>query len=369
VLAPAAAGLALAVGLGLSAIEHDVRGRSWRFGLRRLVAAGGLLALCAATTATVVASTDGWWNMPRDDFASLVGFADEDVRADPGRVLWVGDDELIPGADGWPLGADLAYTAATVQAVPGVADLWPATSDGASERLGDALQLALDHDTTRLGRELAPMAVRYIAIPRRLAPGDDRARTSPAQQAADRAADELAGALAEQLDLEHVRLDTGIVLYRNTAALPLRSAFPDGVGEDALDDARPVLDDGGARSASGPVRRGDTVVQASTASEHWRLEVDGVTAEHGEAFGWADAFTIDGSGDARLDYRTPAAARALLAAQVVGWLLALALALRMRFGPGDRAGPARTPPAPAEAGPPTDPAPPERVLVGQASGS
>ena len=373
VLALAAAGLALAVGLGLSAIEHDVRGRSWRFGLRRVVAAVGLLGLVAATGATVVASTDGWWSMPRDDFASLLGFADDDARAEPSRVLWVGDDELIPGGDGWPLGDDLAYTAATAQAMPGVADLWPATSDGESERLGTALELALAHDTTRLGRELAPMAVGYVVIPRRLAPDDDDARGAPAQQAADRATDDLAAALAEQLDLEQVRLDAGLVVYRNTAAVPLRSAVPEGTSVDDLGAAEPALEqDAGARSGSGPVVAGDTIVQASTASDHWRLQVDGTDgateADHGTAAGWADAFTVAEGGDAQLDYRTPMSARSLVVAQVVAWLLALAVALRMRFGAGDRGEPERPLRAGADVEPPEVPATSDRVLVGQASG-
>jgi GT2 family glycosyltransferase len=368
-LAAAAAGLALAVGLGLAAIEHDVRGRSWRFGARRLVAGVGLLALVGSTVAAVVASTDGWWNMPRDDFAGIVGFADDDVRATPARVLWVGDDELIPGGDGWPLGGDLAFTASTAQAVPGVADLWPATADGASARLGDALTLALDHDTTRLGRVLAPMGVRYIAIPRRLAPGDDTVRATHAQVEADRAADALAGALAEQLDLQQVRIDPGLVLYRNTAALPLRAAFPDGVTDDPSGAEAVLREDVGARSAQGTVPGDATVVQASTASDQWQLRVeDAGEVEHSTAYGWADSFAVTDGGAAHLAYRTPLGIRALVAAQAALWLSALAVALRMRFGPGD----APSPEGPAvvddepEAARAADQAPRQRVLVGQA---
>ena len=219
-LAPAAAGLALAVGLGLSAVEHDVRGRAWRFGARRLVVAAGALALCGSTVAVVVASTDGWWNMPRDDYAGLVGFADRAVRTQPSRVLWVGDDELVPGGAGWPLGDDLVYTASTRSAVPGVADLWPTTADGASDRLGDALELAIDQQTTRLGEVLAPLGVQFVAVPRDLAPSD----AADHDPAADAAAAALEGALAGQLDLQEVRDDRGLVVYRNTAVVPLRSA-------------------------------------------------------------------------------------------------------------------------------------------------
>jgi hypothetical protein len=340
VLAPAAAGLALAVALGVSAVEHDLRGRSWRFGLRRLVAAAGALALCAAPASTLGASVDGWWDMPRDDFAGLLGFVDEDVRAGPARVVWVGDAELLPGGDGWQLDDRLSYTAATASVLPGVADLWPATSDGASERLGEALALAMAHDTARLGRLLAPMGVEYVAVPQRLAPSHDApvvAGSAPA--------DALVEALGEQLDLERMRVDRSVVLYRNTAAAPLRSVFdghepPRVTAVAGLDrvvlPAEPVLEEqADARSARGEVPDGTTVVQATTASDNWRLTVDGRPVDHEIAFGWADAFTVETGGAAEIDYRTPTAARAAVVGQALLWVLALGVALRMRFGAGE----------------------------------
>jgi GT2 family glycosyltransferase len=339
-LAPAAAGLALAVALGVSAVEHDVRGRSWRFGLRRLVVAAGALALCAAPASTLGASVDGWWDMPRDDFAGLLGFVDEDVRAGPARVLWVGDAELLPGGDGWQLGDRLSYTASTASVLPGVADLWPAISDGASERLGEALTLAMAHDTARLGRLVAPMGVEYVAVPQRLAPSHDAPLAAgPAP------ADALVEALGEQLDLERVRVDRSVVLYRNTASAPLRSVTDGddppritgvaGLGAVVLP-AEPVLEEqADAVSARGEVPDGSTIVQASTASDNWRLAVDGRLVDHEIAFGWADAFTVETGGTAELDYRTPTAARAAVVGQAVLWVLALGVALRMRFGAGE----------------------------------
>jgi hypothetical protein len=364
-LAPAAAGVALAVGLGLSALEHDLRGRTWRVGVRRLAVVVGALGLTASTASAVTASLDGWWDMPRDDFAGLLAFVDEDVTASPSRVLWVGDSELLPGGDGWALDARVSYTASTGRAVPGVADLWPATSDGASERLGEALELALARDTTRLGRVLAPLGVQYIAVPQRLAPSDTTPR--PAAPAGPTGA--LVGVLAEQLDLEQVRVDRGIVLYRNTAFVPLRSIPPDdalldqttvaGIGEVDLSASTPVLDGGGAggddREVRGSVPDGATIVQASTASDNWRLEVGGRTVEHDTAYGWADAFRVERGGEASLRYATPGGVRGLVAVQLVLWAVALAVALRMRFGVGD--------PLPDRARPAHDEALPERVVV------
>jgi GT2 family glycosyltransferase len=401
-LAPAGAGLALAAALGMSAVEHDVRGRSWRFGLRRIVVGLGALALCASTASVVAASMDGWWDMPRDDFAGLLAFVDDDVTEVPSRVLWVGDTELVPGGDGWDLDDRLSYTAST-SAVPGVADLWPATSTGASTRLGQALDLALDHETTRLGRLLAPMGVQYVAVPQRLAPSDETPRAAPR----DRAADELIDVLAEQLDLQQLRVDRGLLLYRNTAFAPLRSIAPEpaalgvttvaGMGTVDLSGSEPVLTAGdGAGEAQGAVPGGETVVQASTASDNWRLSVAGREAEHRSAYGWADAFVMDDGGQGELVYRTPAGVRVLVALQAVLWLVTLGVALRMRFGAGDPPPPRRprrggggpstraapqanapaagdgvaAPPAPhreVPPGPGSEPSEPKRVPVGPAA--
>ncbi|HET6952555.1 MAG TPA: hypothetical protein VFI47_19395, partial [Acidimicrobiales bacterium] len=220
-LAPAAAGLALAAGLGLAAVDLDVRGRSWRFGARRLAVAAGVLALVAGTVPVASASLDGWWEMPRDDYAGLLGFVDDDLAEAPGRVLWVGGADVLPGRDGWPVTAGLSYTATTA-ALPQVGDRWPPPDGDGDGALAGALRQALDHGTTRLGAALAPLGVRYVAVPRRLAPSDRG-------EAVDVAAP-LRDALAEQLDLEQVRIDPGLALYRNNAVEP--AAHADAGGDD-----------------------------------------------------------------------------------------------------------------------------------------
>ncbi len=220
-LAPAAAGLALAVGLGMAAVEHDVRGRSWRFGLRRLAVGIGVLALVGATASPVVASLDGRWGMPPDDFAGLLGVVDADAAGAPARVLWAGDVELLPGRAGWDAGGGLAYTTATAGAVPAVADLWPPTGDG-DQPLGEALDAALAGETTRLGGLLAPLGVQYVAVPLRLAPSDDTDR-GPVGRGPTGA---LVATLAAQLDLQQVGVDRAMVLYRNTAFVPGEGDVP-----------------------------------------------------------------------------------------------------------------------------------------------
>jgi hypothetical protein len=351
-LAPAAAALALAVALGVAAIELDVRGRSWRFGFRRMVSALALVALTAATAPVVVGAMDGWWDMPPGQFGDVMGSVDAAVDQTPSRVLWVGDPAVLPGGQAWELDDGVAYTAVDASA-PGVADLWPATGLGSSRRLGDALGLAAGGQTSRLGRVLAPMGVQYVAIPRALAPASAVERTEGGTEGPEPAlapagaVDRLIEALDGQLDLEQVAVDDALALYRNVVFAPIRAT---GIDPAALEEtsvaamqhvdvsmAAPALvaSDGDGRTSRGPVEPGETLVQASSASDRWVLEVDGRRADRTDAYGWADAFTVPddvGGGDAVLDYHTPATHYALLALQGAVWLSVLVVAVRMRFG-------------------------------------
>jgi GT2 family glycosyltransferase len=214
-LAPAAAGLSLAVALGAAAVAADVRGRSWRFGLRRIVVALGVVALLASTASLGRAAVDGWWGTPTTSYAALLRFVNEDTRAGSSRVLWAGDSALIPGGAAWELGDGLSYTT-SIGSIPTVPDRWPAAGDDRATGLRRALAEAVGGRTTRLGAALAPFGVAYVAVPATLAPGDD---TPAAPATAD-----LRGALATQLDLARVQVDLDLVLYRNAAFDPESAA-------------------------------------------------------------------------------------------------------------------------------------------------
>src|SRR5947208_14986276 len=66
--------------------------------------------------------------------------------------------------------AGLAY-ATSDSGPPDASDLWPGSSNGPTGLIADAVAVARRGDATRLGHLLAPMAIRYIAVPSRLAPG------------------------------------------------------------------------------------------------------------------------------------------------------------------------------------------------------
>ena len=348
-LAPAGAGLALAAALGVAAIEEDLRDRTWSFPLRRLVAVAGALALPAAALPVAGGAVDGWWRMPHGDFDGVVAFAERDVTDVPSRILWIGDPNVLPGGGGWTWRDGISY-ATSLEGGPDIRDLWPGAAEGATRRLGRALDIAADRRTTRLGRLLAPMGVQYIALPQRAAPSPFAEERHPLPQS-------VLTALGAQLDLEEVQLDPAIRLYRNTAFAPVRSLVADTSALDASDveamqrvdlsSSFPVLPTHDGAGYRGTVPPGFTLVQAATPGR-WRLTVDGTPAERRSAYGWATAFDTGDGGEAALSYRTSIWYRVLLGFQVLVWLAVVVAVLRMRFS---AQGASPVPPVPPSAPP------------------
>jgi hypothetical protein len=330
-LAPAAAGLALASGLGMAAFEIDLPG--YRFGWRQALSALALLALVAGTLPILGGSLDGRWSMPTGDYTRTLGRLDDEQADGPFRVLWLGDPDVLPLAS-WELDDGLAY--ATSDGLPGAQELWAGSDDGGTRLLADAIELAQGRQTARLGRLLAPMGVKYVIVPERLAPSPFEADVQPVPP-------DLKAVLAGQLDLKQIDLDEAVTVYRNEAAIPTRAAVPPGTGDGVglgdtvrldLHGAPAVLPrERGYQSFSGDLDGGTRVLLSASASSGWRLRVDGQTAPRSKVFEWANAFDVADGGSATLRYRTPLLRYAFLALQVLLWVLALGKLLRMRLGP------------------------------------
>jgi hypothetical protein len=263
----------------------------------------------------------------------------------------VGDPDVLP-VPSWPLADETAATGGTSgtsgthpagaegvaalafgtsTGLPAVQDLWPAPPDEGIERIGEAVDLAVDQETTRLGRLLAPLAVQYVVVPERLAPSpftDDEQPATPG----------LLDALAGQLDLERMDVDGGMWIYRNTAFVPGRAVVDDvhdapatAEAEDLrrLDlaaGARPALRDRGNGIATGQLPDHSTLLLSAPDSSRWVLEVDGERIQPRPSFGWATAFRVIDGGRASLAYETPPARRIALIVQVGLWVLVVAVA-------------------------------------------
>lgn len=334
-LAPAAAGLALAVGMGATSISAELAGS--RFGTRQVAVVVCVASLALFTLPVVGASLGGRWGAPRGDFSAPLGFFDEEAEEEGDfRVLWIGDPESVP-LSGWSLGDGVEY-ATSDEGMPTVQNDWSGSDDGATGLIADALMSAERRETSRVGRLLGPMGIRYVVVPQQAAPVpyDDQPRPIPRS---------IVDSLAEQLDLEEVEVNPAVIVYRNEAWAPQRTVLPEGTTEGEgeplqqmtevdLAGSPPILaDQDGAAAYRGTVDSG-TPYLASAASSRWSMQVDGETLERSEAFGWANGFAATGGGEGSLSFATPVTRYALLLAQVAAWaVLSLGL-LRRRLRTG-----------------------------------
>jgi GT2 family glycosyltransferase len=336
-LVPAAAGLALAAGMGVSAFEVDLPG--YRFGWRQVASGLSAAAVLVGILPVVAASFDGRWRMPAGDDARALGFIDSENDAAPFRVLWIGDPDALPLA-GWELDDGLAY-ATTDDGLPTLENLLVGSDDGRTGLLGDAVNLARTGQTARLGRLLAPMGIRYVIVPEGLAPAPFAAATLPVP-------DELVATLEAQLDLAPIDTAAGLRVYRNDAFLPVRAALPAGVdvpmnhgtAESLTTDlsSTPAVlpHKDGRLHWSGAVVGGTTVLLSAAHSDDWELLIDGTRARSLKPFGWAIGFEIPKDGEATLRFRTPTLRYGTLALQALAWLVVLWVVLRQRRrGAGD----------------------------------
>jgi GT2 family glycosyltransferase len=331
-LAPAGVALAISAALGVVAFDVDLPG--YRFGGRQLASIGAALALAIGIVPVLGAMFEGRWNAPEQSFQPVLAFLhDDQATAGPFRVLWLGDPDVLPLA-GWRLSDGVAY-ATTDHGLPTVEDRWAGSPDGATSLLADALHLAQRRDTSRLGRLVAPMGVRYFVVAGETAPGSGDARPLPR---------DVERALAEQLDLEAVLVDPNLHVYRNASWAPIRtelkgaaidaatnSLFFDAAAAVELSGSPPLLTDrSGYATAQGTVNSGSVAYLAAASSSRWSLSVNGHDAPRAKAFGWANQFRIDEGGSATLRFNTPITRYALLAFQVALWTLAIRRLLTWR---------------------------------------
>ena len=336
-LVPAAVGLAWAGACGAVAVDEDVRGSrlSWRQPLGVLAAVAVALAVLPA----LGAAGDGAWDLGRTDYADALAFLPSGQAPGDYRILWVGDPRALP-QPGWKLADGVAY-GLSENGAPTIGDTWRGEPTRSERLVADALQLATTGETSRLGRMLGPMSVRYIIVPLRAGPQASGAAAYPPPPA-------LVNTLAGQLDLRQKDIDDALVVYENEAWIPQRArlsdaaaAASDQAGFESLvrtdmSGATAVLpDDNGANSWTGDLPPGVTYL-AAPANSRWHLEVGGSTVARRPAFGWANAFDVATAGPATLSYDTPVTRYVFVALQGVLWLAVIAVALHRRSKPRPR---------------------------------
>ena len=338
-LAPAGVGFAIAAAMGVAALATDLP--SYRFGWRQLVPLAGAVGLALMIVPVLVGSFDGRWNMPKYDYATpLESLSDSNYR-----VLWLGHPDVLSGLSHEL--ADDTYYAVTRGVSHEVAERWDYSPY--DEPLKDAVALVRSGDTSRLGRLLAPMGIRYLVVVEALAPPPAESR----YQAAEPWVKHL---LRQQLDLRQVDSREGILAYENISAQPVALGVTSGslTGTDSFRDAVSVPfistsaglgcdPDAAAKTLGCEAGRGSSEgllaansdVYLASGSGNWKVEVNSQQIPAAEAFGWAQVF---GGGEAaeslvNAQHKTPAGYRVVLVGQLALWLACLAAALGLRAKP------------------------------------
>ncbi len=286
----AAFGLAVALGIGTSVLVDGIR--TFRFGWRQPAAILGGVALLLPILGFTADAIDGRWHAPRTGWVDSLAFTDTLSAKGQFRILWLGEPAVLP-LDPVVLPDGTGYTL-TRNSSGNSGEVLRAPQDDADHVVDRAIELTREGLTNRLGRLLAPMGVRWVALPSTQGPGGGAA---PAALPGWRAA------LDGQLDLARLRTARGLVLYENLAWFPLRAAVS-GADADAVplgprDPIRAALgaDLSGAEPlASGAAAPPGVVLWGEAYNTQWKASSSGQTLQHVRAFGWENGYRVTREG-------------------------------------------------------------------------
>lgn len=332
-LAPAAIALAWLVALGFISFRIDLQ--EFRFGLPQVAAVTAAVAFGFASLPIVAAAGSGRFGLGASTLTTQLGYIDSNPKTGDFRVLWIGDPETLP-VDGWPIAPGLAYGTSR-NGVSQLTDRWAPNTPGASRALGDAIKIALNGRTTRLGHLLGPMAVRYVVVPRRVGPKvAGRVALPPSR--------DVAGALAEQADFRQLDTTADLAVFENAAWIPGRAALTDAqvdaiteaaggfraASENELTGLKPALTTKKSDYAFAGSLDGGGLYFAETPSGRWHLSVGSGSVVRKSAYGFGSVYSTTGSGKATLRYNTSILRWLSLLLELAVWIVVIRAALTWR---------------------------------------
>ncbi|HSO96844.1 MAG TPA: hypothetical protein VLV81_12475, partial [Acidimicrobiia bacterium] len=310
ILSLGALGIALAAGLAVSSL------RQRRWGWRRVAAVAATAGVALAGIGFAADALDGRWHSPTTSWPSQLAFTRDQQFQGQFRLLWLGDPGVLP-LDPVHVASGLGYT--LTRNGPGDGrELLRAPVTTRHDPVADAVTAALSGRTSRLGRILAPMGVRYVAVPLRSGPGGVSGRTPPALQAA----------LQDQLDLTRLGSDSAIQVYENQAWFPGRTVVR---GRHASIPSRPAdpartaatIDLSGSHPLGNRSSAPGTVLWFEAYDAGWHATAAGHTLAHRAAFGITNQFRLDTPAAVTISHTGQTRRYGFLAAEAVLWLVAL----------------------------------------------
>ncbi len=332
-LAPAGIAIAWSIALGFIAFRIDLK--ELNFGWPQGVAVAASVAFGLASLPVVAAATSGDWGLRSSTLASQLGYIDSNAKQGDFRVLWLGDPEALP-VDSWRIAPGLAYGTSR-NGAGNLADQWVPNTPGPSRALGDAVKIALNGRTTRLGHLLGPMGVRYVVIPRRVGPKASGRPLLPPSR-------DVTGALQEQTDFRQLDATNDVAVFENASWVPIRAVLNEAAA-DEIDRAGRGFEAasnnqiGGAKPALTTRRSefnftgtidGSALFFAETPSSRWTLRVDGNKTQRGSGFGFGSVYSAGNGGKATLKYHTSIIRWLSLVLELAVWVTVIRTAVAFR---------------------------------------
>ena len=207
--------IALLIGLGVSALEHDLRQSG--FGWRQLVASASVAVIVVTIIPLLVSFASGRFDLPTTSVAeSLSALAPP--KAGGYRVLWLGGPSVLP-VPGWSVEPGLEAATST-NGLPGGDSLFASPDSGTMDKVLSAVHSAIEGRTVRLGQLLASAGISTIVVMNASAPELAGVQSVPLHPVPAG----LTSALGLQTDLSLELQTNSVVVFANSAYRGLVSA-------------------------------------------------------------------------------------------------------------------------------------------------
>ncbi len=267
--------LAALIGLGVGALEHDLREAG--FGWRQVAAGLSVATLIVASLPFLQSLGSGRFDLPTTSVAqSLSTLAPSTAGAF--RVLWLGDPSVLPLA-GWSVSPGLE-AATSMNGLPGGSTLFSPPDAGATGVIIEAVESAMTGHTVQLGSLLAPAGISTIVVMNSAAPELSGVESAPVRHVPGM----LMNALASQSDLSLELETSSVEVFSNSDFHGVYAETKP--GSKAL---TPVFT---STSASGPITAGSTVVAGLAPASAFSLDVDGRAVPRTTFGTWTPSFEV-----------------------------------------------------------------------------
>ena len=325
VLAPAALAVAACIGLGISAFENDLTGRT--FGWRQVVSVGTLVCVAVGLLPVAAGALGGRWGLPSQGVEQPLDFLARPSASSVARVLWLGDPRALP-VGGWSVEPGLSY-ALTPDGLPDAAQVLTPAGPGPAVLVADAVRQTVSGGTVHLGRLLASAGVRYVVVVDGLAPSTVGTQPPPVNAPPPPG---LVQDLLAQSDLQIVPGEVGVQVYQNSVFVPVTAqrgaplpptttwSYPDQTDVAGWQPALGAL--AGSGPATGSVKPG-TLYAGYAPAGSFALSQPGRSTTRRPAYGWAAQYPV-AAGTATLTLSRFPYVPLAVALDVAVWIVLLA---------------------------------------------